>query len=58
MPPQFLGGVYIAPTINYTCLPPEGNASVVVSEYVKEVLLPRIYAIIIFMIMIQEKRCV
>ncbi|KAK8381988.1 hypothetical protein O3P69_015172 [Scylla paramamosain] len=32
VPPQFISGVYLAPTINYTCLPPEGNESVVVSK--------------------------
>ncbi|KAK8382355.1 hypothetical protein O3P69_015349 [Scylla paramamosain] len=32
VPPQFISGVYLAPAINYTCLPPEGNESVVVSE--------------------------
>ncbi|XP_045137667.1 organic cation transporter protein-like [Portunus trituberculatus] len=25
VPPQFLSGVYVAPAINYTCLPPEGT---------------------------------
>ncbi|KAG0725674.1 Solute carrier family 22 member 20 [Chionoecetes opilio] len=31
-PAQFISGVYLAPAVNHTCLPPEGNESVFISE--------------------------
>ncbi|XP_045137875.1 organic cation transporter protein-like isoform X2 [Portunus trituberculatus] len=30
VPSQFISGVYLAPAINYTCLPPEENESVII----------------------------
>ncbi|XP_042243113.1 organic cation transporter-like protein [Homarus americanus] len=32
MPPQFISGIYLAPAVNYTCLPPENESVVEISQ--------------------------